>query len=102
MILDRSVINASDLDSKYGLHIATLPTYKMSEVSKHSDSKRGVWVTYKRGVYDISRFVSMHPGGEQILMAAGGSLEPFWQLYAVHKTPHVLDMLESYRIGIIF
>jgi sulfite oxidase len=26
-----------------------------------------------------------HPGGEQILLAAGSSVEPFWMLYAVHN-----------------
>lgn len=33
-------------------------------------------------------------------MAAGGSVEPFWEVYAVHKgNPEVLRMLEEYRIG---
>ena len=33
-------------------------------------------------------------------MAAGGSLEPFWNLYAVHlKNPEVYTLLEEYRIG---
>ena len=29
-------------------------------------------------------------GGEKILLAAGGSLEPFWQMYSVHKNPQVI------------
>jgi len=33
------------------------------------------------------------------LLGAGGPLEPFWNLYAVHQTPEVLEMLEEYRIG---
>ncbi|ROT80584.1 putative sulfite oxidase, mitochondrial, partial [Penaeus vannamei] len=40
-----------------------------------------------------------HPGGDKILMGAGGSVEPFWALYAVHKNPHVLELFEKYRIG---
>ena len=32
-------------------------------------------------------------------MAAGGSLEPFWALYAQHKTKEVLEILETLRIG---
>jgi len=41
-----------------------------------------------------------HPGGNKIYMAAGGAVEPFWHLYAVHKAnPEVLLMLEEYRIG---
>lgn len=38
-------------------------------------------------------------GGDKIMMGAGGSVEPFWALYAVHKNPHVLNIFETYRIG---
>ena len=33
------------------------------------------------------------------MMGAGGSADPFWDLYAVHKEEHVLKLLEKYRIG---
>jgi sulfite oxidase len=33
------------------------------------------------------------------MMAAGGSLEPFWELYPVHQRPDVFEILEKYRIG---
>lgn len=33
------------------------------------------------------------------MMAVGGSLEPFWEMYGVHKTVHVLEILETLRIG---
>lgn len=59
----------------------------------------GVWVAYKEGVYDITSFISNHPGGDQILLAAGSSIEPFWMLYAAHNSPEVYEMLEKYRIG---
>ncbi|CAG2184292.1 unnamed protein product, partial [Oppiella nova] len=32
-------------------------------------------------------------------MSSGGALEPFWTLFAVHKTREVFKMLEKYRIG---
>jgi cytochrome b involved in lipid metabolism len=51
------------------------------------------------GVYDITKFVHNHPGGDKILMAAGGSVEPFWLMYAVHNTPETLALLEQHRIG---
>ena len=62
-----------------------LPLYRKSEVSVHDSDTKRIWVTYKNGVYDITDFVSKHPGAKNILMAAGGSLEPFWNLYAVHQ-----------------
>lgn len=41
----------------------------------------------------------MHPGGDKILLAAGGALEPFWSLYAVHNQEHVLEILSEYKVG---
>ena len=40
-------------------------------------------------MYDVTDFVSQHPGGEKLLIGAGGPIEPFWALYAVHKKPYV-------------
>ncbi|KAJ0182213.1 hypothetical protein K1T71_001582 [Dendrolimus kikuchii] len=75
-----------------------LPTYRADEVSKH-DTKASFWVTYKHGVYDVTEFLPSHPGGEQILNAAGLSIEPFWNVYGMHKTQEVYKLLETYRIG---
>ena len=62
-----------------------LPEYRKSEVAPHDDETKRIWVTYQHGVYDITDFVEKHPGAKNILMAAGGSIEPFWNMYAVHK-----------------
>ncbi|XP_039758051.1 sulfite oxidase, mitochondrial isoform X2 [Pararge aegeria] len=75
-----------------------LPIYTAEEVSKH-DNKKSFWVTYKHGVYDVTTFLPSHPGGEQIYNAAGLSIEPFWNVYGMHKTEEVFKLLESYRIG---
>ncbi|KAL0901071.1 hypothetical protein ABMA27_006393 [Loxostege sticticalis] len=75
-----------------------LPTFRAEEVSKH-DTKKSFWVTYKHGVYDVTKFLPSHPGGEQILNAAGLSIEPFWNVYGMHKTQEVFRLLEAYRIG---
>lgn len=56
-------------------------------------------MTFKQGVYDITTFVSEHPGGDQIMLAAGSSVEPFWILYGVHNDSQILEMLETMRIG---
>ncbi|KAL0978266.1 hypothetical protein UPYG_G00168180 [Umbra pygmaea] len=77
----------------------SMPTYTQEEVTKHCSIEKGVWVTYKGSVYDITEFVSLHPGGNKILLAAGGALEPFWALYAVHRQDHVLDILSEYKVG---
>lgn len=44
--------------------------------------------------------VDQHPGGgARIMLAAGGAIDPFWGMYAQHKTPEVHKILETYRIG---
>ncbi|XP_026739148.1 probable sulfite oxidase, mitochondrial isoform X2 [Trichoplusia ni] len=75
-----------------------LPTYRAEEVFKH-DSKESFWVIYKNGVYDVTSFLPSHPGGDQILNAGGLSIEPFWNVYGMHKTYEIYKLLESYRIG---
>jgi len=54
---------------------------------------------FQDGVYDVTDFVDYHPGGDKILLAAGGAVDPFWALYAVHKKDEVLAILEEMRIG---
>lgn len=82
-----------------GSRLDNLPSYSLKEVAQHSSKEHGIWVAYKNGVYDISDFIDKHPGGDKILMAAGASIEPFWNIYGVHKQDHILEMLEQYRIG---
>lgn len=76
-----------------------LPDYRRNEISQHLTADKRVWVTFGDGVYDITDFMVGHPGGDKISLASGGSLEPFWDLYAIHRTEHVYAILETLRIG---
>ena len=59
-----------------------------------------VWVTYEDGVYDITQFIKVHPGGaEKLMMAAGGAIEPFWEMYPFHKKDTIKELLVPYIIG---
>jgi sulfite oxidase len=81
----------------YGQVQPNLPEYTLEEIAKNQKDR--IWVTFRHGVYDVTDFVTKHPGGDKILLAAGKAVDPFWMLYAVHKTTHVLDILEEMRIG---
>lgn len=85
--------------SSFGNEITGLTVYTKEDVSKHKSKENRIWVTYKSGVYDITDFVEVHPGGEVILLAAGDSIDPYWDVYQMHKCKNVLEMLEEYRIG---
>uniref|UniRef100_A0A8C4QS89 Sulfite oxidase n=1 Tax=Eptatretus burgeri TaxID=7764 RepID=A0A8C4QS89_EPTBU len=80
-------------------HCKDLPSFTCKEIAQHCTFEQRIWVTYKGCVYDITDFVDLHPGGDKILMAAGGPLEPFWEMYAVHSNPEVLCILKKYHIG---
>ena len=76
-----------------------LPEYSWEEISKHKTPEDSVWIVFNKGVYDITSFLQAHPGGNKILLAAGGSANPFWNLYRVHQQEKVYQILESLRIG---
>jgi len=51
-------------------------------------------------VYDLTKFQQGHPGGlPRLLMAAGQDLEPYWDVYRQHFRGHVLEWIETHRIG---
>eukprot|EP00794_Sanderia_malayensis_P017520 gene17520-19270_t len=74
--------------------------FSKEEISKHKTKATGIWVTYQHNVYDITDFVDGHPGGpSKIMLAAGGPVEPYWDMYAIHKKDEVQDILSEYKIG---
>ena len=89
----------SDPLTKAGLRRDDLPDYRYDEIAKHKTMDDHVWVMFRNGVYDITNFMVGHPGGDKILLAAGASIEPFWELYAIHKNENIVKMLEELRIG---
>jgi sulfite oxidase len=84
-----------------GLRQPGLPSIPLAEVRKRNDPRTGpVWVYFKEGVYDITDFIAVHPGGAaRIVLAAGGDLAPFWRVFAAHQTEHVHEVLEGLRVG---
>ncbi|UXI22121.1 hypothetical protein NH340_JMT08064 [Sarcoptes scabiei] len=82
-----------------GLPIDGLPVYTGKEVAEHQDPDKSVWIIFKAGVYDVTDFIQIHPGGRELLLGAGNSVEPFWKVYSQHHNQQVYRILESYRIG---
>ncbi|KAK1981621.1 hypothetical protein LZ30DRAFT_770687 [Colletotrichum cereale] len=79
----------------------SLPRFTLSEVRKHDAKSKSPWVTQGDKVYDITEWVGAHPGGDVILRAAGGSIDPYWDIFTIHKSPHVYEILNQYLIGLI-
>ena len=75
------------------------PVYSRKTVAEHDSPDKRVWVTYKDGVYDITEFIAIHPGGERILLAAGQAIDPFWAVFSIHDSHETRELLDNYRIG---
>lgn len=93
---------ATDTGYKAAKHIefeSTLARYRISEVREHGPKSKRPWISYGNKIYDITEWVAAHLGGEVILRAAGGSIEPYWDIFSIHKTQYVRDILEQYVVG---
>ncbi|KAI5458239.1 Oxidoreductase, molybdopterin-binding domain-containing protein [Mariannaea sp. PMI_226] len=78
-----------------------LPRFRLSDVRKHHGKSSQPWVVYGDKVYDITDWIEAHPGGDVILRAAGGSIEPYWDIFTIHKSDYVRDILKQYLIGFV-
>ncbi|KAH9514890.1 hypothetical protein Btru_021275 [Bulinus truncatus] len=90
---------ASENAQEPGLVVDGLPTYSRADVAAHNTMEAKIWVTFRNGVYDITEYIRGHPGGNKILLAAGKSIEPYWNIYSAHKTGEIYEILETLRIG---
>ncbi|KAK3317780.1 Oxidoreductase, molybdopterin-binding domain-containing protein [Cercophora scortea] len=79
----------------------SLPRFRLADIRQHGPNSDHPWVTLDDKVYDITDWLPAHPGGDVILRAAGGSIEPYWNIFTIHKSPHVLEILSQYLIGYI-
>ncbi|KAI9561840.1 hypothetical protein GHT06_012802 [Daphnia sinensis] len=70
----------------------------LEEVGKHKDSKTGVWITIHGQVYNVTKFLEEHPGGEEVLMEQAGkdATEPFED---VGHSTDARELLKEYLIG---
>lgn len=75
-------------------------TYSEAEVAKNN-SKSSCWVSYKGIVYDVTSYISKHPGGDDILKACGGSLEKYNSSHkgGAFDSAQVLSNLTPLKIG---
>jgi len=74
-----------------------MKTFTMEEVAKH-DKKNDCWIVIKDKVYDITDFLSIHPGGSHIVLSIAGqdATEYFEELHV----PEILDEVgKDYIIG---
>ncbi|KAK7114095.1 cytochrome b5-like [Littorina saxatilis] len=71
--------------------------FRAEEVKSHKDSK-STWLIIHNQVYDVTKFLDEHPGGEEVLLeqAGGDSTEAFED---VGHSTDARDLMKDYLIG---
>ncbi|GBM16199.1 Cytochrome b5 [Araneus ventricosus] len=72
-------------------------TFTLEEIAEHQD-KNSVWVLIHGNVYDVTKFLEEHPGGEEVLLDQAGknATEAFEDIG--HSTD-ARELMKQYRIG---
>merc|ERR1711863_258432 len=75
--------------------------FSLEEVEKHKQSSgddKSIWMVIHDKVYDVSKFLDEHPGGEEILIEHAGqdATEPFED---VGHSTDARDMMKDYLVG---
>uniref|UniRef100_A0A8I5U882 Cytochrome b5 type B (outer mitochondrial membrane) n=1 Tax=Pongo abelii TaxID=9601 RepID=A0A8I5U882_PONAB len=88
---------ASGSDGK-GQEVETSVTYyRMEEVAKRNSLKE-LWLVIHGRVYDVTRFLNEHPGGEEVLLEQAG-VDASESFEDVGHSSDAREMLKQYYIG---
>jgi cytochrome b involved in lipid metabolism len=71
--------------------------YSKKEVSKHTD-KASTWIIIHNNVYDVTKFLEEHPGGEEVLLEQAGK-DATENFEDVGHSTDARTMMKDYHIG---
>ncbi|KAK5575548.1 hypothetical protein RB653_006681 [Dictyostelium firmibasis] len=74
----------------------TLPEFTLQEVSRHN-TREDCWIIINEKVYNVSSYVSSHPGGDMILQNAGGESTTLFKLAPMTSYAHII--MKDFHIG---
>ncbi|KAM9999634.1 hypothetical protein ACTFIZ_008089 [Dictyostelium cf. discoideum] len=74
----------------------TLPEFTIQEVSRHN-SREDCWIIINEKVYNVSSYVSSHPGGDMILQNAGGESTTLFKEAPMTSYAHII--MKDFHIG---
>lgn len=73
-----------------------------SEVVDHNNDQNGYWIIIRDIVYDVTKFINRHPGGNKILIAnCGKDGTGSYKNVEHHLWPEIESMLNAFRIGMV-
>ncbi|UYV76243.1 CYB5A [Cordylochernes scorpioides] len=77
--------------------MSDLKKYSLEEIAKHNN-KNSVWIVIHKNVYDVTKFLEEHPGGEEVLLEQAGkeASEPFED---IGHSSDARELMKKYKIG---
>jgi len=80
----------------------SLQTFDIETVSKHN-TEDDAWIVVKGDIFDVTKFISFHPGGKNIIINNLGTdlTEAFGSKEVHEHSEKAYRMLENYKIGIL-
>lgn len=74
-----------------------LKVFREDEVKQHKDAK-STWMIIHDKIYDVTKFLEEHPGGEEVLLeqAGGDATESFED---VGHSTDARDLMKEYLVG---
>jgi len=76
---------------------APLKKYSKKEVSTHTD-KSSTWIIIHNNVYDVTKFLEEHPGGEEVLLEQAGK-DATENFEDVGHSTDARTMMKDFQIG---
>ncbi|KAM8876698.1 cytochrome b5 type B [Synchiropus picturatus] len=71
--------------------------YRMEDIRKHNIST-DTWLVIHNKIYDVTKFLEEHPGGEEVLLEQAGS-DATESFEDVGHSIDARDMLQQYYVG---
>ena len=69
--------------------------YTVEEVSENN-TKESCWIVANNNVYDVTKFISHHPGGKFVILSKAGT--DVTEIFKWHST-HAKELWKPYKIG---
>eukprot|EP00835_Amoeboradix_gromovi_P003114 NODE_194_length_15414_cov_0.324127.p11 type:complete len:125 gc:universal NODE_194_length_15414_cov_0.324127:2528-2154(-) len=74
-----------------------MPDYTIEQVQSHT-KRNDVWMAIHNKIYDVSKFLDAHPGGEEVLMDHAGQ-EATGSFEDIGHSDEAREMMAEYLIG---
>lgn len=72
-------------------------TFTAAEITEHN-KRDNVWVVVHEKVYDVTRFLDEHPGGEEVILENAG-IDATESFEDIGHSEDARDLLKEYYIG---